>query len=212
LQRATIYDASLNFWFEHQPPLAPPLLQDPLSTTRAFFQNVADHELGRIQQFAFGYLSPTRNDPAVVHEYLTDINVLLTDYHSLEMRMHHTTYTTNIRNMLAAEENLDLLLEGGITPITRYKYNDRGRRYVDIPRETLKFYLDEGLKLRWIAEQLGVSSATLSRTKKQYGLTSRRRNWSDISSDELEAKLIAMRLVILIVKLGWMRAALLGSY
>lgn len=61
-----------------------------------------------------------------------------------------------------------------------------GRPSLDIPKETLKFYLNYGFSLCKISEILGVSRKTISRRIQIFGLSEEIPRYSDISNEDLD--------------------------
>ena len=62
-----------------------------------------------------------------------------------------------------------------------------GRLSIDIPRETLKMYLNFGFSLIKISEMLGVSRKTVSRRIRQFGLLEEVPRYTEISNENLDA-------------------------
>ena len=61
-----------------------------------------------------------------------------------------------------------------------------GRPLIDIPRQTLKMYLNFGFSLIKISEMLGVSQKTISRTIRQFGLLEEVPRYTEISNENLD--------------------------
>ncbi len=62
-----------------------------------------------------------------------------------------------------------------------------GRLSIDIPRETLKMYLNFGFSLINISEMLGVSRKTVSRRIRQFGLLEEVPRYTEISNENIDA-------------------------
>ena len=61
------------------------------------------------------------------------------------------------------------------------------RLSIDIPRETLKMYLNFGFSLSKISEIFGVSRKTVSRRIRQFGLLEEVPQHTEISDENLDA-------------------------
>ena len=61
-----------------------------------------------------------------------------------------------------------------------------GRPSIDIPRQTLKMYLNFGFSLIKISEMLGVSQKTISRRIRQFGLLEEVPRYTEISNENLD--------------------------
>ena len=61
-----------------------------------------------------------------------------------------------------------------------------GRPSLDIPKETMKFYLNHGFSLSKVAEILGVSRKTISRRIKHFDLSEEIPRYSDILNEDLD--------------------------
>ena len=90
-----------------------------------------------------------------------------------------------VYNKLLEEDFPSLATNSAWRPIT---VNNRsvGRPAFDIPKETLKMFLNSGFSLIKISEMLGVSRKTVSRRIEQFGLLEEVPRYTNISNEDLD--------------------------
>ena len=71
-------------------------------------------------------------------------------------------------------------------PLTVQDASRPGRPAFDIPRETLKFYLNYGFTNAMVAQMLGISAKTVSRRLKEFGLREEISKYTDITNEDLD--------------------------
>ena len=86
-------------------------------------------------------------------------------------------------NKLLEEESQPI--DGARQPSVVYT-GAAGRPSIDIPRQTLKMYLNFGFWLIKISEMLGVSQKTISRRIRQFGLLEEVPRYTEISNKNLD--------------------------